>query len=141
MKLEATVVRVDGGIAWIAVETHSTCGRCPSNKACGSGVLSELLGKRTLIPVSNRLGAAAGQVVTIAMADDLLLRAAGMAYLLPIALASLAAGVAAGFGLADGLTALSALIGLLAGLLVTRSINNSPKAAVRLRPRLLQRQS
>lgn len=136
----ATVRQVAQGVAWVETEPRSACGHCSTRGACGSGALTELLGRRRpLVPVSDTLGVTVGERVVIGIADQMLLRAALRAYLLPLLLAVVPAGLATAAGAGDGIAALLAIAGLLGGLYWSGFITARGGARERYRPRLLRR--
>lgn len=90
----ATVVRVEGPVAWVRADRRSGCSACAGG-GCGVGVLARVLGGRpTLLQVRNDVDARAGERVTLAVEERALVRAAGLLYGAP--LAALVAGAVAG---------------------------------------------
>lgn len=136
----ATVARVQGDVAWVVAQRRSACGGCSAARQCGSGVLSALLVRRSmLLPVANALRAEVGDAVIIGLPGAMLLRAALSAYLLPllVALAVALSANLAGFG--DGATALAAGSGLSAGMGLAALLLRNARRASAYRPTLLRR--
>lgn len=105
------VTRVEGDYAWVEIGTSSGCGSCKSQGSCGSGLLGIQAPSRQH-RLLNTVGARPGDAVTVSMPEGGVLKAAVLAYLLPLGLgiAGAAGGLWAGGG--DG----HALVGLIAGL-------------------------
>jgi sigma-E factor negative regulatory protein RseC len=82
--VRAIVRSVDGGDALVEVE-QGGCGRCHEKGGCGGQQLTQMFcsGPRTY-RVANRIGAAAGERVTIAIAAGSIRRTANLAYGLPL---------------------------------------------------------
>ncbi|MDH5407864.1 MAG: SoxR reducing system RseC family protein [Gammaproteobacteria bacterium] len=123
----ATIVEMDHDNAWVETVQKSACGSCSVNKACGTSVLASVLGKKTnRIRVVNSLNAAVGDQVVIGMHETALLRGAILVYILPlltlIGFALLAEVLAQqlAFELKEPFVILSAIVGLLSGLLWVR---------------------
>jgi sigma-E factor negative regulatory protein RseC len=136
----ATVMRVDGGLAWVApLPRDSACGRCSARAGCGTSVLGKLSPGVGLLEVDNPLDVRQGEQVVIGIPDRVLVRASLLAYLVPLVGLVGAALMAAGWGLGEGSRALAALAGLAAGLLLTRRLSLGMHA--RYRPSLLRRTS
>lgn len=111
---EAEVVRVEGEYLWLRSRVHQ-CETCADSGSCGVGKRPAALQR-----VRNTVGARQGDIVVVAIARGAVLRAALLTYLLPLALAVLAA--VAGLHVAGDAASLGGLIGglLLGGLLVRR---------------------
>lgn len=123
----ATVVRVEGASAWIATRPRSACSHCASAAGCETGMLSKVFGQRTtLLQLDNALDVHVGDQVVVGIPDALLVRASGLAYLMPlfalIAVVVLAEFMGLGPVLGEGGKALLGLGGLAGGLLLTRRI-------------------
>jgi sigma-E factor negative regulatory protein RseC len=110
---EAVVVGVEGDDIWLRSLVHQ-CETCADAGSCG-------IGKRPppLQRLPNTVGARPGDVVIVTVASGAVLRAATLAYLLPLVLALIAA--ALGLRLGGDAAALGGLVGgLLVGWLVAR---------------------
>lgn len=106
------VVRLEGGDAWLEIlDRPSGCGKCDSAGSCGA--------ESRLQRVPNSIGARVGDRVLVSVADGAVMKAAALAYLMPLALALFGAVVGAGLG-GDGTAVAGALAGLGIGWLVLR---------------------
>lgn len=105
------VTRVEGDHAWVEIGSGSGCGSCKSQGACGSGLLG-LAAPSRQHRLLNTIGARPGDTVTVSMAQGGVLKAAALAYLLPLGLGI--AGAAGGLWLGGGDG--HALVGLALGL-------------------------
>lgn len=119
------VVAIDADCLWVETVSRSSCGSCHAQKACGHGILAELFsGRRSYLRLAyqaDRDGVVAiGDEVSFAVADSLLLRAAAMAYLMP--LLSLLAGalLASAFSATDVAAVAGGAAGFVTALLLLR---------------------
>ncbi|MDX8390524.1 MAG: SoxR reducing system RseC family protein [Mariprofundaceae bacterium] len=92
MEQQVFVVAVEDQVAIVRTERLSGCGSCAGKSACGT--LGSWSSRFSEMPVQNSLGAVVGDEVMITAPDGELLRAAFMAYGLPILLFVLAGSVA-----------------------------------------------
>lgn len=107
------VERLEGDLALVRTERRSTCGGCRASGSCGTSLLDRMLGRRAvLLRAENRAGANAGDQVVVGVDESTLLRAAVLAYLLPML--ALIVGAVLGQTLAD-LTGLASQLPALAG--------------------------
>ncbi|MGC3964362.1 MAG: SoxR reducing system RseC family protein [Rhodocyclaceae bacterium] len=88
MQVEAMVTRADARLAIVrVVKTSGGCGRCDEPGGCRSAMLGEVLGPRCgEYAVDNVLAAVPGTRVTLEVPDGAPLRAAVLAYLVPLLL-------------------------------------------------------
>jgi len=89
MKNTATVVRLEGDHAWVeAAAVESGCGHCHEAGGCGGSLLNQPLGRRRsrVYRLPNHVGARVGDRVQLSLPPGSVLRAAGVAYLLPLLL-------------------------------------------------------
>lgn len=113
----ATVVAVEEGFAWVEASRRSACGHCESASTCGAGALAEFFrAGSNRLRVADAIGLQPGERVRIGVSSSTLLRAAAAAYLLPLGLLILAAGLGTLLGLAEGAVAALGVGALLAGL-------------------------
>jgi len=83
----ARVTGLEEGYAWVEVERQTACGQCSANKSCGSGILSRVFSTRPLrLRLENRLAAAVGDQVLVAIEDGLLVKGSMIAYAFPLVL-------------------------------------------------------
>ncbi|NIA28161.1 MAG: hypothetical protein GWP02_08900 [Desulfobulbaceae bacterium] len=112
----------DGMHAIVDIKLAASCPRCASGKGCGAGIFTAGTGPTQPVEASVRTGLdiSEGDVVEISLAPDNLLQAAIIVYGLPMLGAIAGAAWAYGFSSGDAAAALAALIGLGAGLVVSR---------------------
>jgi sigma-E factor negative regulatory protein RseC len=140
------VTRVEGDYAWVEIGAGSGCGNCKSQGGCGSGLLG-LAAPSRQHRLLNTVGAVEGDAVTVSLPEGGVLKAALLAYLLPLALGIGGAVAGMWLGGGDG----HALTGLVAGLgggwlllrLLTRQREPWPRIAlqsqvIRLQPRFFE---
>jgi sigma-E factor negative regulatory protein RseC len=120
-RVVSLVDSADGVHAIIAVEMASACPRCAAGKGCGAGIFaSDGDDRQVEASVRQGLAIAVDDLVEISLAPDNLLRAASIVYGLPMLGAVIGASLAYAFGLADAAAAVIALLGLAAGLVISR---------------------
>lgn len=92
----ATVVRVEGGQVWLRLEDRpGGCGRCDEPGGCRSTRLADVFkSSDDLIHLPDSLGSRVGDGVRIEVPEGAPLRAALLAYVLPLALMLTLAGLA-----------------------------------------------
>ncbi|MDX2412561.1 MAG: SoxR reducing system RseC family protein [Woeseiaceae bacterium] len=112
----------DGVRAVVEVKVAASCPRCASGKGCGAGIFAANGGAAQPVEASVRegLNLSEGDVVEISLAPDNLLQAAIIVYGLPMLGAIAGATLAYAFSLRDSVAAMAALIGMAAGLVVSR---------------------
>lgn len=124
MDQEAIVARVEGDQAYVEVGgAGAGCGRCHEAGGCQSGILGQLFrSKPQQFRLANPIGAVPGERVVVRVADGATLRAALLAYAMPVLflLAGTISGAAwaeAGAGSGDAAAALGGLVGFAIGVL------------------------
>lgn len=127
IETRATIIRLEGNLALVESVQGGGCGNCDSANGCGSGKLTSLFGsKPRRFRVENAANAPVGAVVSVTLAEGVLLRSALLMYLLPLFL--LLAGAILGPRLlnlvwsADVSAALGALAGLVSGFVLARKL-------------------
>ena len=122
------VRRIEGGKAIVAMETGG-CSSCGHVSACGVG---KMAGDRpaTLLTVPLEAGVEVGDAVCVGLPAAGLSASAVLGYLFPAIAMLLGAALAAAFDGRDGVTALGAMGGFLAALILARF-------AIALAPRLM----
>lgn len=141
---QATVVEVEGDLAWVESGARSGCGGCAARQGCGTGALGQWLRRRArAVPAVNPVGARVGERVVIGLAEEALLRGSLLVYLSPL-LGMLGLGLLGerlaliwGGGGAEPLAMLGGLVGLVAGLVWARSRSASREG--RFQPVVLRR--
>jgi sigma-E factor negative regulatory protein RseC len=124
-------------VATIVVESPIGCHRCASGKGCGAGLLTGTEKQRQIeIIVPSGMNLHVGSGVRLAVAPRDLLRAASIAYGLPLVTMLAFIGLAwAWLGALDDLPAmLVAAVGLLAGLVAGRQLLKTEAACRHLVP-------
>ncbi|MCW2306920.1 SoxR reducing system RseC family protein [Rhodobium gokarnense] len=123
----ATVVSRDG--THIVVETERTagCASCAAKSGCGTAAIGSVLGKKaSRLRMVNDIDARVGDRVVLVLPETALLRAAIVAYILPVLAMIVAAATVAGLGAGDLGAGLAAVLGLGAGLLFARHGATAP---------------
>lgn len=121
---EAIVVSPGAGTATVSVAMASACPRCASGRGCGAGLLQQGKPRVLEVRVAEGLVLEAGDRVSLSLAPELLLRAAVLAYGLPLAALLAAVALASGlFGAGSELALVSSgAAGLSLGALAARRI-------------------
>ncbi len=136
-----TVSRVEAGSVWVETIRQSACEGCRASKGCGQKALASIgQGKRFQVKVKNprQLILHNGQSVVLGLEDSALLSASALVYLLPLLLMLGAAILADSLTGSEGLTILSALAGLAAGMLVARLLASRRQNQCRFEPEILR---
>ena len=131
------VCSVQEGVVTVIVDAPVSCRRCASGKGCGAGLLAtDQDPKQIDIRVPAGMALHAGQHVRLAMAPADLLRAAFLAYGLPLVSMLALVGTAAilGGAVSDLAGFVLATIGLAAGFLAGRRILERDAACDQLVP-------
>lgn len=81
---EGTVVATGPGTATVSVEAAVACARCAAGRGCGAGLLQRGKAKVLEVSVAEGLELDVGDRVRLDLAPDRLLRAAWLAYGLPL---------------------------------------------------------
>ncbi len=124
----ATVVETTDHTICLEAERQSTCGQCQLKKGCGTGLLSEHVGKRfSRIVIDKTTEVSLGQKVSLAIPEQNLLRGAALVYLLPLLLMFLFAAVARWLGFNSIGEVTSGLSGLFIGFIFVRIYIESKK--------------
>ena len=107
-----TVLRVEGNLAWVECARGGMCAVCPGRGACETALLSGVPPLHRLRARTSARHLCPGAEVVVGVPDGALLRAAMLAYGLPLAalvcgaaLGSIAGPVGGGVGAAVGLAA------------------------------------
>ena len=123
-----TVMAVQGEYAWIETQAKSACAHCHSGDSCGTSALGKWFArKRNRILVRNHLGLKEGDSAVIGIRGDRLVKAALLAYLWPLVLMIIFSGMASVVEVSDSAVALSALIGLVLGMVSIKIMSDNSK--------------
>ena len=112
-----TILSVADQTAIVELNTPIACSRCAAGRGCGAGLLTADRRRRISVPVSSNSKLASGDKVQLVVDARNLLRAAFMAYGIPLAglLAAVAGAAAVMPGIGDPGIALAGIAGLAAG--------------------------
>ena len=136
------IVSLANGYATVSVDAATNCARCAAGKGCGAGLLTGSKRSRLIeVQLSPGLGLKVGDEVKLELAPANLLRAAFLAYGLPLGGIIIALGVA-GFldrALDDQLAVLLAVGGLVGGVLLGRHYLNKDGCLKNLVPTISER--
>lgn len=138
---DAIVIAVKGSQAEVEVQRQSACGGCEQSGGCSTSVLAKLFDRHgRLVPADNSIDARPGDHVVLGIEESALQIASLVAYLLPILGLLLGAMAGAMLG-AEPLSVALGLLGLIAGLIWTRSIGAAVADNVRYRIRIVRNRS
>lgn len=128
------VVAVQGEYAWVETQAKSACSQCHAGDSCGTSALGKWFArKRNRVQVLNHLGLKEGDGAVVGIRSERLIRAALLAYMLPLIFMIAAAGTTSGLGAADAAVAASALMGLMLGMVSIKLVaSHKGKEAVSL---------
>lgn len=128
MQEKAQVVDVTENDIVVMVKRQSTCQSCQVKSACGTSVLSKVLGnKYALLTVSNSLNAEVGDEVTIAFDDQLFVFSSFLMYLAPLLLMFTAAFAVTTLHSSEGLTMLVAFTALILSFVLLSQLVKQPR--------------
>jgi len=116
---------VSGANATVEVLSPLACRRCASGKGCGAGIFQDAGKTREIqVEIPLHMTVRVGDNIELAIASRHLLRAAMLAYALPLIamLASLGVFWALSENASDGRAVVVAIFGLVSGLLVSRRL-------------------
>ena len=133
------ICTVQNGVVTVVVDAPVTCRRCASGKGCGAGLLAAgQESKQIEIRIPAGMVLHTGEHVRLAIASADLLRAAFLAYGLPLVSMLVFIGAASIFGnvLSDLTGAIVAIAGLAAGIFAGRRILKRDAACDQLVPNI-----
>lgn len=118
---QAVVTRCDDKTVWLKVERQSTCSGCQVRKGCGTGLLSNHVGKRfSEIRVDKTSDIHVGQQVQLTIPEQSLLQGAMLMYLAPLVLLFFFAAIAKMLNFNEIFEIFSGLSGLFIGFYLVR---------------------
>jgi len=83
----AVVLKVEGQFALVEAQRQSSCGKCNAKKGCGTGMLENSLGRRSMqLRAFNQCQAEPGDEVVVAVPEKGFVKSAFITYLLPLLL-------------------------------------------------------
>lgn len=128
---KATVIRSDESTIWLQAERQSTCDKCKVKKGCGTGLLSEHVGRRfSTIAVPKHQPVEPGQQMNVSIPEDALLHGAFMMYLLPILFMFAGAGFSRYMFGNELLEIIAGMAGLMVGFYWVKSRLKNQKIAI-----------
>ncbi|MEO1677779.1 MAG: SoxR reducing system RseC family protein [Pseudomonadota bacterium] len=99
------VAAVEGDQVHLVGDRAAGCRSCAARAGCGAGALTEVIGGQLRVSVPLTLPVSVGDEVAVALPGATFLGAAALTYLLPPAALALTAGIGAGLGWSDIVTA------------------------------------
>lgn len=136
-----TIVRIEADALWVETLQKTACQSCSAQKGCGQNTLAKALSSSTVIRVlldgQSAKKFQLDQQVVIGIPDDVVVKGSLLIYLLPLIMLIVFA--SAGFHLvpSDGVAAIGAVLGLIAGGLLVRWRSETTRHDPRLQPVLL----
>ncbi len=135
------IVAIEPEGLWVETIQRSTCGSCAAEKGCGQSLMARLMGHTSYLwvllegrdPADYRLD----QEIQIGVPETVVVKGSLFVYLTPLVGMIAGAGAAQYFWGSDGLSALGALAGLLAGGALVRWRAHQTRNDPRLQPVLL----
>lgn len=128
---KATVIRSNESTIWLQAERQSTCDSCQVKKGCGTGLLSEHVGRRfSIIAVPKKQAVQPGQQMNVSISEEALLQGAYMMYLLPILFMFVGAGISRFMWANELLEIIAGLTGLMFGFYWVKSRLKNQKMAI-----------
>ena len=122
----AQVIEIKGDKLILQTQRQSACGSCEANKACGTSLLSKVVGQKfTRFQADNSINAKVGDTVVVGLPEDALLKGSMVMYIIPI-LGMLVFALLADFLLAavmqnrDLMIAVTAIMGLVSGSFISK---------------------
>lgn len=142
----AVVIKVDGKFALVEAQRQSSCGKCTAKKGCGTGLLEDSLGRRSMrIQALNQCDAETGDEVIVAIPEKGFVKNAFMTYLLPLLFMLAGAVLAQQFvaviddTLSDIMAFMGAVIGFIVALLVLKSYSKRVENDSQLHPVIIRK--
>ncbi|OZG70623.1 transcriptional regulator [Hahella sp. CCB-MM4] len=138
---QGKVVAIDGDYAWINTMRESACQSCSASKGCGQKMLNSVSsGRSSQVKVSRTLDVNVGDRVLVGIAEEALLKASILAYLLPLLAMIVCAGAAeAIFSFPDPVVALIGVLGLALGLILVKTLSFRLSCNPSYHPQLLRK--
>lgn len=80
------VVKKSEQRVWVQTVSKTSCSSCQVNSSCGTGLINKAFGEKSFItPLKNTLNAQVNDQVEVGIAEDLVVKASFLVYLLPLA--------------------------------------------------------
>ncbi len=142
---QAQVVKIIGSQLVLQAQTQSACGSCSASKACGTSVLSKVIGRKfTRFQAENNIDAEVGDTVVVGISEDALLKGSMVMYIIPL-LGMLVFALMADYFIAqpgeyrDLVTAASGVMGLVFGSLLSKWYFQRQSSRQRFTPVVLRK--
>lgn len=121
IKQQATVTQCDDKTVWLTAQRQSTCSGCQIKQGCGTGLLSNHVGKRfSEITVQKTSVVHIGQQVQLAIPEQALLQGASLMYIAPLILLFAFSAIATALNFNEIVEIFSGLSGLFIGFYLVR---------------------
>lgn len=136
----ALVLEVKGQHVLLETQRKSACQSCSVKSGCGTSTLSKVVGKRSSqFAVDKTLDVKAGDQVIVAIDENALVQSSLLMYLLPM-IVMLCAGILAEFlFVAESITILSVLAGLIFSMFFVRYLLSRSSLKKSIQPHLIRR--
>lgn len=140
LSLEANESNPDASnIAVLEIERKTACGLCGQTRGCGNSIWGKLFAHRsTAFKANNNINASVGQSVIVGINEQALLWSALLLYILPLVTMLIASILAMQVNDSNGVVMLSALAGLIVGLLWVKGFTASNQYFVMQQPIILR---
>ena len=137
----ARVVAVDDHYAWVTTLSETGCQSCSVKGGCGQNILQLKARQRSgQLRVTNTMDVSIGDTVLVGIAENALLKASAMTYLIPLILMILCAGLVSSSPFSsDANTALAGASGLIFGLFIVKIISYKLSCNPAYHPQLLKK--
>ena len=124
MRGMARIDAVEGGFVYATPIPQAACGGCAAAKGCGVSALSGYFGNRSQpLVLADDFNGRPGETIEIGLPQSTLNKAAFTSYGPPVAGLLIGGGLAGAGGASDGVAALSAGVGLVVGLALSRFLS------------------
>lgn len=142
----AYVLKVEGQIALVEAQRQSSCGKCNAKKGCGTGLLEDSIGRKSMqIQAINQCQAEPGDEVIVAIPENGFVKSAFFTYLLPLLFMLAGALLAQQFitevseTMSDVMALVGAVIGFITALLVLKSYSKRVEKDKQLHPVVIRK--
>lgn len=143
MREQATVVALEDDSVWVETQRQGSCQACAAKKGCGQGLMSQVMpGRehyiRALGEASQLQQLTVGDVVSIDVPDDVILKASAVIYLIPLLMLILGMFIGTAVLAGDPGAIVGGALGLACGAGLVRWHAYSVRNDERMQPRLVE---